>query len=134
MGRLRVLSGAEVCAILAKHGFVEARYHFSVNFYDWNAALTGFFNHMFCGGFVFFDVDCSERQAVFFQPVLCKSAIRTECSRIYFDFRHNFHRDFLRFEEFKELNRDKLKFFANSEKNSHTFPIAGKISEISSTI
>ena len=25
MGRLRVLSGREVCAILAKHGFVEVR-------------------------------------------------------------------------------------------------------------
>ncbi|MHB1609909.1 MAG: type II toxin-antitoxin system HicA family toxin [Acidiferrobacter sp.] len=25
MGRLRVLSGKEVCAILARHGFVEAR-------------------------------------------------------------------------------------------------------------
>ena len=25
MGRLRVLSGAEVCRILAKHGFVEVR-------------------------------------------------------------------------------------------------------------
>lgn len=25
MGRLRVLSGREICAILAKHGFVEVR-------------------------------------------------------------------------------------------------------------
>ncbi|MGH9554754.1 MAG: type II toxin-antitoxin system HicA family toxin [Terriglobales bacterium] len=25
MGRLRVLSGREVCAILQKHGFIEAR-------------------------------------------------------------------------------------------------------------
>lgn len=27
MGRLRVLSGAEVCTIMSKHGFVEVRRH-----------------------------------------------------------------------------------------------------------
>lgn len=27
MGKLRVLSGKDVCAILAKHGFVEVRKH-----------------------------------------------------------------------------------------------------------
>ena len=27
MGKLRVLSGKEVCAVLAKHGFKEARSH-----------------------------------------------------------------------------------------------------------